>query len=165
MGNQRFVLGEKGLRPTVGRFSSIASGVTILLGGNHQTNWVTTYPFMSFSEWPSAARIQGHPTTKGDVNIGNDVWIGLDAFILSGVSIGDGAVIGARATVTKDVPPYAIVAGNPARVVKYRFDQATIQKLLTIAWWNWSDVEINRAMSFLLSDYIDEFIHYCESRR
>jgi acetyltransferase-like isoleucine patch superfamily enzyme len=151
--------GEGG-KVTIGKYCSIASGVTILLGGDHRTDWVTTYPFMSF--WGEAGHIQGHPKTKGNVVIGNDVWIGLDAFILSGVKIGDGAVIGARAVVTKDVPPYAIVAGNPARIVRFRFDKETIEKLQRIAWWDWPESEIRKAVDFLLSDDIESFINHFE---
>lgn len=146
----------------VGNFCSIATDVRILLGGNHRTDWVTTFPFSVL--WPDiAGHISGHPQTKGDVIIGHDVWIGQSAAILSGVTIGDGAVVAAHAVVTKDVPPYAIMAGNPGRIVKYRFDEQTIAKLLSIAWWNWSDEEIAKAMPYLLSDNIHLFIDYCAS--
>ena len=97
----------------VGSFCSISDGVKVLLGGNHRADWLTTYPFPEL--WPEAQGMPGHPATKGDVIIGHDVWIGLDALILSGVQVGDGAIIGARSVVTKSVAPYAIVAGNPAR--------------------------------------------------
>lgn len=143
----------------VGRFCSIAANVTILLGGNHRTDWVTTYPFNVLSDhFPDASGIQGHPASKGDVWIGNDVWIGYGAIILSGVHIGDGAVIGAHAVVTKDVEPYAIVVGNPGKMVKKRFDEQTIQALLEIGWWNWSEERINQEVKLLCSDQIQEFI-------
>lgn len=96
----------------VGCFCSIAADVKIFLGGNHRTDWITTYPFPAF--WKSAAHIKGHPSSRGDVIIGHDVWIGEGAVILSGVRIGNGAVVAASAVVTRDVPPYGIVAGNPA---------------------------------------------------
>jgi carbonic anhydrase/acetyltransferase-like protein (isoleucine patch superfamily) len=104
----------------------------------------------------SLENVQGHPMTKGDVVIGNDVWIGRGAFIGSGVHIGDGAVIGAQAVVMKDVPPYSITAGNPARHIKYRFDEATICKLLEIRWWDWTDEDIERAGKLLLNNEVNE---------
>src|SRR5208283_2957437 len=105
-------------------FCSIAPNrVTIVLGGQHRPDWVSSYPFNDlFIEFK---RFKGSPVSKGDVIIGNDVWIGLDAVILSGIKIGDGAVIGSNALVTKDVPPYAIVGGNPAKLIRYRFDEET----------------------------------------
>ena len=134
----------------VGSFTSIASGVQIFLGGEHRTDWVTTFPFNVLYEEGKA--ITGHPKSKGNVEIGSDVWIGVEAMIMSGVNIGDGAVIGARAVVTKNVPPYSIVAGNPAVVVKKRFDDTTIQRLLDIKWWKWEDAMIKSAIPFLLDD-------------
>ncbi len=144
----------------IGQFSSISAEVEILLGGEHRSDWVTTYPFNCF--WANAQHISGHPKTKGDVLIGNDVWIGRGVCILSGVTIGDGAIIGAKALVSKDVPPYAIVAGNPARIIRYRFNETTIRKLIEIAWWNWPEEKIANAMPYLLSSNIDAFIQYCE---
>lgn len=146
----------------IGNYCSIAGEVKIFLGGEHRTEWVTTYPFPAL--WPDkAGEFTGHAKSKGNVVIGNDVWIGAGALILSGVTIGDGAVVGANAVVAKNVPPYAIVAGNPAKIIRYRFDEATIQKLLAIAWWNWPENEISDAMSLLLSADIDLFIRYCEA--
>jgi acetyltransferase-like isoleucine patch superfamily enzyme len=150
----------EGSKLKIGNFCSISLNVMIFLGGEHRTDWVTTYPFNVF--WDSAKHIQGHPKSKGDVIIGNDVWIGMDALILSGVTIGDGAVIGTNAVVAKNVPPYAIVAGNPARIIRYRFDAETIEKLLEIAWWNWPDEKIDAAVSLLLSPDISQFIAWCE---
>lgn len=152
----------EGAKLSIGKYCSIASHTSVFLGGNHRPDWVTTYPFNML--WPEVAgHITGHPATKGDVIIGNDVWLGMHSSILSGVKIGDGAVVGAHAVVTKDVPPYAIVAGNPARVVKMRFDAETIQKLLQISWWDWPEQEVAIAVSFMLSTNVDEFIQYCES--
>jgi len=139
----------------IGSFCSIATGVQIFLGGDHRVDWVTTYPFQEF--WEAAKGIAGHPVSKGDVVIGNDVWIGTDALLLSGVEIGDGAVIGARAVVAKDVPPYAIVTGNPARVRRYRFDENTIRILLKIEWWNWEDERISKFLPLLLNSDIQAF--------
>ena len=98
------------------------------------------------------------PATKGDVVIGNDVWIGYRAIILSGVTIGDGAVIAAGAVVTKDVPAYGIVGGNPAKLIKKRFDDETIPRLLKIAWWNWDDAKIEKFLPLLLNQEITAFI-------
>ena len=118
----------------IGKFCSIADGVRILLGGEHNYRLGSTYPFdnilIRFHELGPTVK------TKGDITIGNDVWIGYGAIILSGVSIGDGAVIGAGSLVTKDVAPYAIVAGNPAKLIKYRFNPDTIKHLLELRWWN-----------------------------
>ena len=147
----------EGARLKIGAFCSFAEGARILLGGEHRTAWVTTYPFPVL--WRHAAgNISGHPYTKGDVVIGNDVWIGTEAIIMSGVQIGDGAVIGARTVVTKDIPSYAIVAGNPARIIRYRFSPDQIEKLLQLCWWNWSDSEIERQLPTLLTDDIDAFL-------
>lgn len=144
----------------IGKFCSIAMGTTIYLGSEHHVEWVTTYPF--FAKFKKASFASN--TTKGDVIIGNDVWIGDGALILSGVTIGDGAVIGARAVVTKDVKPYEIVAGNPAKHIRFRFTQDQIDKLLKIKWWNWDIKKIEENFPLLLSDNIDEFIkkHYKE---
>jgi len=90
----------------------------------------------------------GNPKTKGNIRIGNDVWIATEAIVMSGVTIGDGAVIGARTVITKDVPPYSIVVGNPGSVVKKRFDDSTIQKLLDIEWWNWNDSKLKRLFHY-----------------
>lgn len=145
----------------VGSFCSIAEGVQIFLGGEHRSDWVTTYPFVDF--WRTGKDIKGHPRTKGDVIIGNDVWIGHEAVILSGVRIGDGAVIGARAVVSKDIPPYGIVAGNPARLIRHRFDTETILRLLDCQWWNWDDGRIEKAIPYLSQQDIASFLDRVES--
>jgi acetyltransferase-like isoleucine patch superfamily enzyme len=121
---------------TIGAFCSIASA-TILLGGNHRTDWITTYPFGHiFADELGGREIAGHPATRGDVVIGNDVWIGNAVTIVSGVKIGDGAVLAANAVVVKDVGPYEIVGGNPAKVVKTRFSPDIVERLLRLAWWD-----------------------------
>lgn len=143
----------------IGKFCSIAEDVTIILGGNHRSDWVTTYPFNVINLFfPNAVGIEGHPATKGDITIGNDVWIGNGATILSGITIGDGAIIGARAVVASDVPPYSIVVGNPAQVIRKRFDDESIQALLKIKWWNWDEEKINREVVYLCSNDIRQFI-------
>jgi len=144
----------------IGKFCSIADEVVIFLGGNHRTDWVTTYPFpVLVSDWPEAGLIKGHPGTKGDVVVGNDVWIGYGATILSGTVIGDGAVIGARSVVTKNVEAYAIVAGNPAREIKKRFNQSQIERLLEIKWWEWSIEKIKKNIKLLCSGDIDNLLN------
>lgn len=140
----------------VGSFCSIGADVRIFLGGEHRMDWVTTYPFNHL--WSCAKNFTGHPATKGDVIIGNDVWIGYNVIILSGVKIGDGAVVGAGSVVSKDVPPYGIVAGNPAKLIRKRFEEQIIQQLLDIAWWNWDDEKITKYLPLLLKDEITEFI-------
>jgi len=144
---------------TIGSFCSIADRCVVFLGGNHRTDWVTTYPFTSFSEaWPTAAGIEGHPATKGEVTIGNDVWIGSDVTIMSGVTIGDGAVVAARSTVIGDVPPYAVVGGNPAQTLRRRFSDSQVEALLAIRWWEWPDERIAANAGLLCSDNVDEFV-------
>jgi acetyltransferase-like isoleucine patch superfamily enzyme len=140
----------------IGRFTSIADGVMILLVGEHRTDWVTTFPFSQYLE--AASEFRGHPATKGNVVIGNDVWIGTETLILSGVTIGDGAVIGARSVVTKDVAPYAIVAGNPARHIRFRFSPEAIRDLETICWWDWPLPRIQDAWPLLLAPDVEAFI-------
>jgi acetyltransferase-like isoleucine patch superfamily enzyme len=144
---------------TIGSFCSIADRCVVFLGGNHRTDWITTFPFPFFAErWPSAEGIAGHPATNGDVSIGNDVWIGSNATILSGVTVGDGAVVAANACVTRDVPPYAIVAGNPARVVRHRFAPEVVEALLAIRWWDWSDERIAASLPLLCSGDVTAFV-------
>jgi chloramphenicol O-acetyltransferase type B len=154
-------LGE-GVTLKVGAFCSIATGVQVFLRGDHRGDWVTTFPFSVL--WPSATRFKGHPATKGDVVIGNDVWIGTEALILSGVTIGDGAIVGARAVVTKDVAPYSIVVGNPAREVRKRFNDDTIERLLSVRWWDWSDSMIEEFIPLLLSADVAAFLDAAELR-
>lgn len=141
----------------IGRYCSIADDVTIFLGGNHRPDWISTYPFNRIGAWPDAASIEGHPATRGDVVIGNDVWIGNGAVVLSGVTIGDGAVVGAQAVVTRSVPPYAIVAGNPARQIRERFPQPIVDALIQVAWWNRPDEEVKALVPLLMSANWTEF--------
>lgn len=140
----------------VGRYTSIAQGVIADCGWHHNIDWVTTYPLNVIV--PKLSHIEGHPKTKGDIVIGSDVWIGEGAVIMGGVTIGDGAVVGAHAVVTKDVEPYSVVVGIPAKKVKKRFDEETIEALLKIKWWDWSDEQVLEAGPLLLQNDIKKFI-------
>lgn len=120
----------------IGCFCSIAENVQIFLGGNHRTDWVTTFPFGHlYQSYLGGEKIIGHPSTNGPVLIGNDVWIGCGAIIMSGITIGDGAVIAANSMVVKDVLPYSIVGGNPASFIKFRFSDKIIRLLIKLEWW------------------------------
>lgn len=135
-----------GDRLKIGKFCSIACGAKFLFtSGNHSLRSLSTYTFpIFFEEWGLDAKdICSAWDNKGDIVIGNDVWIGYDALILSGVTVGDGAIIGSRAVVTKDVPPYTIVGGVPAKPIRRRFDGAVIERLEKLRWWDW-DIEIIR---------------------
>lgn len=147
---------HEGATLRIGSYCSLADGVQIYLGGEHNMDWVTTYPFSVL--WKAGRKIPGHPKTKGNVIIGSDVWIGRESMIMSGVAVGHGAVIGARSLVTGDVSPYAVVAGNPAREIRKRFDDETIRKLLNIKWWDWEKARIEKALPMLLSNRIDQFL-------
>lgn len=142
----------------VGKFCSIADHVEIFLGGNHRTDWISTYPFPVLWRWREAKHVKGHPTSRGDVRIGNDVWLGSRCVIHSGVTIGDGAVIAGSAVVTRDVPDYAIVAGNPAKVIRLRFTENQIAGLLQCAWWNWDHARIVESIPTLLSGDVDRLL-------
>ncbi|WP_407863698.1 CatB-related O-acetyltransferase [Phyllobacterium phragmitis] len=136
-----------GDRLIIGKFCAIAAGTTFIMNGaNHPLDGFSTYPFGIFGgDWAAAFDMEKlGRTVRGDTVVGNDAWIGMNATVMPGVTIGDGAVIATRSVVSRDVPPYAIVAGNPARVVKMRFDEATISRLLDIAWWNWPVDKITR---------------------
>ena len=129
-----------GDRLVIGRFCAIAEGARFIMNGaNHAMSGFSTYPFNIFGHgWEEGFDPQSwERELRGDTVIGNDVWIGMEAIILPGVTVGDGAIIGARAVVAADVPAYAIVAGNPAHVIKRRFDDRTIERLQAIGWWNW----------------------------
>lgn len=150
---------ESGAKLVIGRYGSIADGVEILLGGNHRLDWTTTYPFPALPGlWPTASGFTGHDATRGDVVIGHDVWLGSQCMILSGVTIGHGAVVAARTVVRRDVPPYAIVAGNPARVFRLRFDEAKVAALLETRWWDLPKTRVEALLPLLLSSRIEEFI-------
>jgi acetyltransferase-like isoleucine patch superfamily enzyme len=138
----------------VGKYCSIAGNVTFILSGEHNYKHISTYPFF---DQKNHSNVYRDTFTKGTIVLGNDVWIGYGAIILSGVTIGDGAVIGAGSVITKDIPPYAIIAGNPSKVLKYRFTEEQINALLSISWWEWDETTVeNRKNDFYLP--IDDFI-------
>lgn len=133
-----------GDRLIIGKFCSIATDVRFIMnGGNHPTTWLTTYPFPVFGHGWEAALPPAWPT-KGDTVVGNDVWLGYSALVMPGVAIGNGAIIATAAVVTKDVPAYAIVGGNPATVLRYRFDPDTIARLEALRWWDWDAAKVTR---------------------
>jgi len=136
-------------RLVIGKYCSIACGAKfIFTSANHTLDSLSTYPFPLFwEEWGLAAQdVTSAWQNKGDIQIGNDVWIGYDAVIMSGVTIGDGAIIGTRAVVTKSVPPYAIVGGVPAKLIRYRFPEAVIAELQKLQWWNWPPEEVQKRL-------------------
>ena len=151
-----------------GRFSSLADGISFIIGGNHPLKIVSTSPLdhsgviknIFGAVRPDLSPLPNVRHNPRQIIIGNDVWIGKSVTIMGGVKIGNGAVIGAGAVVAKDIPPYAIAVGNPARVVKYRFDKETIRKLLAVKWWNWSLEKI--ADNFPLMNDVEKFLeaHY-----
>jgi virginiamycin A acetyltransferase len=145
----------------IGKFCSIACNAKFLMtSGNHTMNSLSTYTFPIFyEEWGlEVSHITDAWENKGDIVVGNDVWIGYDALIMSGVKIGDGAIIGSRALVTKDVPPYSIVGGIPAKIIKKRFSDDKVLKLLKIKWWDWSYKKIRANIQSIQSGNIDRLI-------
>jgi acetyltransferase-like isoleucine patch superfamily enzyme len=141
----------------IGSFTSIATGVEIVPGGGHNIDWVTTFPLRLKFRLPGALE-DGHPASKGPIVIGSDVWLGRNSLVLSGVAIGDGAVVAAGAVVASDVPAYAIAGGVPAKVLRYRFAPHQISALQRIRWWEWSDEDIASRAGLLCSTDVDEFI-------
>jgi virginiamycin A acetyltransferase len=136
----------------IGKFCSIAKGVEFVMNGaNHMLDSLTAYPFEIIDEFKGLSRPFGQRGNKGDTIVGNDVWIGQNAVIMPGVHIGDGAIIGANAVVAKDIPPYGIAVGNPAKVKRYRFDKENIDLLLKLKWWD-KDIEVIKEIVPYISD-------------
>ena len=141
----------------IGKFCAIATGVKFIMSSaNHKMDSFSSYPFFIFKRgWEKDFDMNSLPY-KGDTVVGNDVWIGYDATIMPGVHIGDGAIIGAKSVVTKNVPAYTIVAGNPAKIIRTRFDEATIQELLTIKWWDWPVEKISRNIAVIMGEDLNK---------
>jgi virginiamycin A acetyltransferase len=141
----------------IGKFCAIAKDVTFIMNGaNHQSTGFSTYPFFIFGNgWEKSAPQPGDLPFKGNTEIGNDVWIGYNATIMPGVKIGSGAIIASKSVVTNDVPAYAVVGGNPAKIIKQRFDDKTIDALLSIAWWDWSNDKITAHLDAITQNNLD----------
>ena len=142
-----------GDRLIIGKFCAIAEGVTFIMNGaNHRMDGITTYPFHIFGGgWEKVTPAVQQLPFKGDTVIGNDVWIGQNVTIMPGIKVGDGAIIATNSTVTKDVDPYVIVGGNPARLIKKRFSDEMIALLMKLQWWNWDEQEIFDQLELLVS--------------
>jgi virginiamycin A acetyltransferase len=156
--NVRYLFEFTGDQLTIGKFCMIASGVEFIMNGaNHLVQAVSSYPFAIFGgDWSTAMDNKSYPT-KGNTIIGNDVWLGYRASILPGVTIGHGSIIGSYSVVTRHIPPYSVVGGNPAKVIRPRFDESAIAQLLEIAWWDWPIEKITR-YSPLLTGNVTEFL-------
>ncbi|SFE92977.1 CatB-related O-acetyltransferase [Spirosoma endophyticum] len=154
--NVRYLFDFTGDRLSIGKFCMIASGVEFIMNGaNHLVDAVSSFPFAVFGgDWATAMGGKTYPT-KGDTVVGNDVWLGYRATILPGITIGDGAIIGAYSVVTRDVPPYTIVGGNPAKLIRKRFDDADIARLLELRWWDWPIEKITKYAPFLMGNIAD----------
>lgn len=152
-----YVYGDGETKLRIGNFTSIARGATFLLGGNHRVDTVTTFPLARVFNL-AAAGLDGQPWSKGDIVVGSDVWIAAHALIMSGVVVGNGAVVAAGATVTRDVRPFAVVAGNPAREIRRRFPDEQCAALEELAWWEWDDQLIIDSYEALASPDITAFI-------
>jgi virginiamycin A acetyltransferase len=155
--NVRYHFDFTGDKLKIGKFCMIASDVTFIMNGaNHLTEGVSSYPFAVFGgDWAHAMDDGKTYPNRGDIVVGNDVWLGYKSVIMSGVHIGDGAIIGAYSVVTKDVPPYSIVGGNPAKVIRQRFSESDTARLLKLAWWNWDFDKISRNVQHLTGNDLD----------
>lgn len=156
-----------GDRLLIGRFCSVACGAKFLFNSaNHTLRSLSTYPFPIFwgEKWGiDKSEVASAWDNRGDIVVGNDVWIGYEAVVMAGVRIGDGAIVAARAVVTRDVPPYAIVGGVPAKVIRMRFDPATVRRLLAVRWWDWPEASIRRALPLIRRGAVDELVLFAEN--
>lgn len=150
-------------RLLVGNYSALSETAIVMLGGQHDASHVTTYPLRIMLKLPGAGQ-DGVPVHTADTRIGSDVWLAQRAFVRSGITIGHGAIIAAGAVLTKDVPPFAIMGGNPAKVIRYRHTEEQREALLEIRWWDWPEAEIRRATPLLATDDVDAFIDYARRR-
>lgn len=162
----RYLLPDEGAdRLVIGSFCSIGSGAAFIMAGNqgHRNEWISTFPFFFMPEVPEFENAANGYLPAGDTVIGNDVWIGSEAIIMPGITVGDGAVIGTRALVTKDVEPYAIVGGNPAKTIRKRFDDDSIALLLEMTWWDWPAERLKAAMPLMTSGNVAELYRFWRS--
>lgn len=162
----RYLLPDEGAdRLVIGSFCSIGSGAAFIMAGNqgHRNEWISTFPFFFMPEVPEFENAANGYLPAGDTVIGNDVWIGSEAIIMPGVTVGDGAVIGTRALVTKNVEPYAIVGGNPAKTIRKRFDDDSIAMLLEMKWWDWPAERLKAAMPLMTSGNVAELYRFWRS--
>ncbi|MGV1987149.1 type B chloramphenicol O-acetyltransferase [Agrobacterium sp. 22-221-1] len=159
----RYLLPDEGAdRLVIGSFCSIGSGAAFIMAGNqgHRNEWISTFPFFFMPEVPEFENAGNGYLPAGDTVIGNDVWIGSEAIIMPGITVGDGAVIGTRALVTKNVEPYAIVGGNPAKTIRKRFDDDSIALLLEMKWWDWPAARLKAAMPLMTSGNVAELYRF-----
>lgn len=164
----RYLMSEPGVdRLIVGAFCSIGSGAAFIMAGNqgHRNEWISTFPFHFMAEVDAFAGAANGYLPAGDTVIGSDVWIGSEAIVMPGIAIGHGAVIGTRALVTRDVEPYAIVGGNPAKPIRKRFSDEHIAQLLEMAWWDWDDTTLADAMPIMTTGDIDALYAFWRERR
>lgn len=164
----RFLLPHQGAdRLIVGSFCSIGSGAAFIMAGNqgHRNEWVSTFPFFYMSEVPHFAGARDGYLPAGDTVIGNDVWIGSEAILMPGIQVGHGAVIGTRALVTKNVAPYTIVGGNPAKPIRKRFADEQIAMLLEMNWWDWPDAQLHEAMPLLCDGDVAALHRWWQARQ
>ena len=147
-------------RLIIGSYCSIGSGAVFMMAGNqgHNSQWLSTFPF--YFQANIFKKAKNGFERVGDTTIGNDVWIGSEAMIMPGIKIGDGAIIAARAVVTKDIPPYTVVGGNQALFIRSRFNEKEIEQLLTMKWWNWAEDKVKENMPLICSANIDELYTY-----
>ncbi|KGE13331.1 type B chloramphenicol O-acetyltransferase [Sphingobacterium deserti] len=148
----------------IGNYCSIGTGVSFIMAGNqgHRSDWISTFPFHFMDEEDGFKNSENGYKPAGDTIIGNDVWIGAEAMIMPGIRIGDGAIIGSRALITKDVAPYTIVAGNPAKEIRKRFTIEEIDKLMEIKWWNWEMDKVAAAMAIICSADVESlYLFHC----
>lgn len=149
--NVKYLFDFTGDKLIIGKFCMIASGVEFIMNGaNHLVESISSFPFAIFGgDWANSMEGKTYPN-RGNIVIGNDIWLGYQSTILSGVTVGHGAIVGAKSVVTSDVPPYSILGGNPARIIRMRHDEATIKTLLELAWWDWDLEKITRHVSLLM---------------
>ena len=156
---ESFFVPHKNVPVQIGSFCSVGPGVLFICAAEHRVDTATTFPIQFVN-----GKIRNAPGTvgKGPITVGHDVWIGARATILGGVTIGNGAVIGAGSIVTRDIPPYAIAVGNPARVIRYRFAPEIIERMQALQWWNWSDDLIRDRVELLTATGVDRFLSAVE---